>query len=255
MLYLKMFFAAVSALFMSIAGIFSPAFKTNVCMIAHRGYSGRYHENTELAFEKAFEHGSGGCETDVRISKDGVLVLSHNSAIVLNDGTELEVSNHTYAELSAKPLKNKHGRETVYICTFEKYLEIAKEHNGICFIELKGSWPDEKINECFTMCREKYDISKCILQSFDFDNLLNARKLFPDLPIMLTYGTDDEGWERCIENGFSIDANFAAITEEMVSAFHDAGLEVGAWTCNEFFSLSYAKSLGVDYIESDVFGG
>ena len=46
------------------------------CFIAHRGYSGKYLQNTEESFIKAVEHGSGGIETDVRITKDGVFVVA-----------------------------------------------------------------------------------------------------------------------------------------------------------------------------------
>ena len=47
-----------------------------ICFIAHRGYSGRYQMNTEEAFLKAVAHGSGGIETDVRVTADGVLVVN-----------------------------------------------------------------------------------------------------------------------------------------------------------------------------------
>ncbi len=77
------------ALFTAIGGIFVPVEEPDICMIAHRGYSGKYHENTELAFTKPAEHGSGGAETDIRVTKDGVYVCSHNSSIILEDATEL----------------------------------------------------------------------------------------------------------------------------------------------------------------------
>ena len=34
--------------------------------------------------------------------------------------------------------------------------------------------------------------------------------------------------------------------KEMIEEFHSRGLDVAVWTCNDYFSLSYAKSLGVD---------
>ncbi len=249
----QLIFKMIIATLLSLFTVFGGGQKKEVCMIAHRGYSGMYHENTELAFQKAAEHGSGGAETDVRITKDGVFVCSHNSSVVLKDGTELEIADHTLEELTAQPLKNKKLIGEVYLCTFQRYLEVMKENGMICFIELKGSYTDEQVNQVFTLAGEVYDLSRCILQSFDFDNLLKAREQFPDLPIMLTYGQGDTGWERCIEHGFSIAADYKVVTEEMVAAFHDAGLELAVWTANDFFSLSYCKSLGVDYIESDVF--
>ena len=52
--------------------------------IAHRGFSGRYPENTMLAFEKALEIGAEGIEFDVHLSKDGELVIIHGWARILN---------------------------------------------------------------------------------------------------------------------------------------------------------------------------
>ena len=37
---------------------------------AHRGYSGKYPENTMLAFKKAVEAGADGIELDVQLSKE-----------------------------------------------------------------------------------------------------------------------------------------------------------------------------------------
>ena len=253
-LFFKMVLATLLSVFTAFGGLFGGGQQEKVCMIAHRGYSGMYHENTELAFRKAAEHGSGGAETDVRITADGEFVCSHNGSVVLKDGTELEISDHTLAELTAQPLKNKKliGGD-VYLCTFRKYLEVMKENDMVCFIELKGSYTDEQVNQVFTLAGEVYDLSKCILQSFDFDNLIKAREQFPELPIMLTYGVDDTGYERCFEYGFSIDADYRCVTKEMVQEFHDRGLEFAVWTANDLLSLNYSKSLGVDYIESDVF--
>jgi len=253
-LFFKMIVAALMSVFTAFGGLFGATQTKDVCMIAHRGYSGVYPENTALAFEMAAQHGSGGCETDVRITSDGVYVLSHNSSVVLKDGTELEVSDHTYSELTAQPLKNKRTLDTVYLCTYKEYLEIMKANDMICFIELKGNYTDEQVKEIFTIAEETYDLQKCILQSFKFDNLLKARELFPELPMMLTYGEGDEGYERCFEYGISIDVDYRVVTEEMIQQFHDNGLEVAVWTCNDLLSLEYAKSIGVDYIESDLFG-
>ena len=38
-------------------------------IIAHRGFSGAYPENTMLSFQKAVEYGADGIELDVHLSK------------------------------------------------------------------------------------------------------------------------------------------------------------------------------------------
>ena len=101
----------------------------NPCFIAHRGFSGKYLQNTEEAFIKAVEHGSGGIETDVRITKDGVLVVNHNETAVFADGSELAVCDATFEELTAKPLLNEFTDTELYVCTFRRYLEICRDGN------------------------------------------------------------------------------------------------------------------------------
>ena len=56
--------------------------------IAHRGYKAKYPENTMGAFVGAVEAGADAIETDIHLSKDGVVVISHvcSSDGTLNDG-------------------------------------------------------------------------------------------------------------------------------------------------------------------------
>ena len=48
-------------------------------MIAHRGYKSAFPENTMAAFRGAVGVGADGIETDLHLSKDGVVVLLHVS--------------------------------------------------------------------------------------------------------------------------------------------------------------------------------
>ena len=47
--------------------------------IAHRGYKANYPENTMGAFKGAVEVGTDAIETDIHLTKDGVVVLCHVS--------------------------------------------------------------------------------------------------------------------------------------------------------------------------------
>ena len=108
----------------------------DICMIAHRGHSAKQPGNTEAAFISAIKNGSGGIETDVRITKDGVFVVNHNDEVKFTDGTELLVADSTYVELTQKPIFNDKSDEVCYLCTFERYIDICKQGNMICFIKL-----------------------------------------------------------------------------------------------------------------------
>ena len=247
--------AIVAAVGITAAVYFGAAPKHDeVTMIGHRGYSSKYPDNTALSFQKAAEHGSKGVETDVRITKDGRYVLSHDGAATFVDGTSLAIGDATLDELRAKPLKNDKTDDVVYLCSLEEYLEICKA-NMICFIELKGDEFNDldRLEEVFNYIQLYYDLDKCELQSFDFDTLVSAQKLFPDLHFMLTWGPDRGNYEKCFEYGFDIDAVFSGLSQKMVKEFHERGLKVATWTCNEPLSLYYAYWHKVDYIESDVY--
>ena len=247
-----LFFVMLGTLISSIFGAYGET-KETVTFIGHRGYSFRYLENTEDAFVGAAKHGSGGAETDVRVTKDGVLVCSHNSAAVMKDGTEMEIADHTYAELTAQPLKNLKTFTPVYLCTFRRYLEIMAENDMICFVEFKGAFSEENVRKAFDMAAEIYDLQKCPLQSYDMNNLKLAKSLYPDLPVMLTCDEPNAEVDEALALGYSIDMDLNGLTKETVEKFHEAGLEVGAWTANTRAQIAYCLSLGVDYIESDVY--
>ena len=122
---------------------------------------------------------------------------------------------------------NEHNNgEVPYICTFAEYLEIMRDNNMICFVELKGEFPKDKIKEMFELADEIYDLSMVELQSFEIENLKMARELFPQLRVMLTWGQDRGPYTEALNLGFNIDANINASKRPIVKDFHRRGQTV-----------------------------
>ena len=63
---------------------------------AHRGFSGKYPENTILAFQKAIEVGADGIELDVQLTKDGEVVIIHDETIDRTTDGKGYVVDYTY---------------------------------------------------------------------------------------------------------------------------------------------------------------
>lgn len=112
--------------------------------VAHRGLfdnEAGIPENSVPAFEKASAHGYG-IETDVQMTKDGVLVVFHDNTLTRMTGIERELSDCTLDELRQIKLLN-----TDYtIPTFEEFLQAAnganlvveiKDHKNIGEVEQK----------------------------------------------------------------------------------------------------------------------
>jgi len=67
--------------------------------IAHRGYSGKFDENTMLAFKKAIEYEADGIETDVQLSKEGIPVIIHDETLDRTTNGHGFVKDYTLDEL------------------------------------------------------------------------------------------------------------------------------------------------------------
>ncbi|KAI9742305.1 MAG: hypothetical protein M1818_004205 [Claussenomyces sp. TS43310] len=77
--------------------------------IAHRGYKDAFPENTMGAFRGAVEVGAHAIETDVHLSKDGVVVLSHDADLKRCFGREDKVIDSEWSFLKTlQTLKEPH---------------------------------------------------------------------------------------------------------------------------------------------------
>lgn len=68
-------------------------------IVAHRGFSGRYPEMSPIAYEKALQLPIHGVECDVRLTKDGHVVCTHDRTMLRVAGVRAVVSTSTLAQL------------------------------------------------------------------------------------------------------------------------------------------------------------
>ena len=110
----------------------------NIFVAGHRGWSEKYPENTMEAFLAAAKLGVDQIETDVRLTKDGQLVLFHDETLERATNGSGKVIDHTLAEL--KKLRVK-GKGT--IPTLEEFLGIFEDYPMLTLdMELK-EYPTE----------------------------------------------------------------------------------------------------------------
>ncbi|MBQ3049573.1 MAG: hypothetical protein IJC94_06425 [Oscillospiraceae bacterium] len=127
----------------------------NIYVAAHRGWSEKYPENTMEAYIAAEKLGVDQLEIDVRITKDGELVLIHDAAVDrTTNGTGL-VCEKTLAELKELDAGGYKGEEykNCRIPTFEEFMEYFKDHPTMTIdIELK-EYPTEGWEEtAYSVC-------------------------------------------------------------------------------------------------------
>ncbi|PUU78487.1 PLC-like phosphodiesterase [Tuber borchii] len=67
--------------------------------IAHRGFKVQFPENTLIAFEGAAKAGAHAIETDLHLSKDGVVMISHDATLKRCFGVEGKLIDYDYSYL------------------------------------------------------------------------------------------------------------------------------------------------------------
>lgn len=144
--------------------------KDNIYVAAHRGSSTIYPENTMIAFQKAIEEGADQIETDVRISKDGELVLIHDATVDrTTDGKGL-VREKTLEELKALDAGKIKGDnfKGIKIPTLRELMELVKDHPTITIdLELKEYPIDYRKEDISSRKEVAYEVCDRTLQMVD----------------------------------------------------------------------------------------
>lgn len=247
--------AVLIALLLS-AGAFLFLPKSDPQYVAHRGYSGRYVDNTAASFRAASEMPFYGIETDVRETEDGVFVCNHDETAKYADGGQLTIAASTFTELAEKPLRNTKTDEDAFICTFEDYLRICKSGGKIAVIELKETFNANKIAQILQIVDTAYDRAHISVISFYIEPLLQVRQADPSVEIQYLSDTkDDPNFARCLREDIPVDVRQSILTKKLVREFHNEGLTVNVWTVNKKFDLTVVRIKGVDYVTSNFFCG
>ncbi len=121
-------------------GTFSPlpAVRNAVVVIAHRGNHIKVPENTVASVKEAIRAGADYVEIDLRTTKDGFLVLSHDATVDRMTDGKGKVRGFTLQEIE----KLKVGKDSVLyrIPTFKEVLNVCKERINI-YLDFKDADP------------------------------------------------------------------------------------------------------------------
>ena len=122
-----------------------------VDIICHRGASEIAHENTLEAFRATFELGGDGNEIDIRLTKDGVLVVFHDDMLDRLLEAYGDVSEFTWAELQQFRFRDP-GRfgEQCRIPTLVEVFELHRTHAGLMHLDIKRTGLDKLIADLLT---------------------------------------------------------------------------------------------------------
>lgn len=152
-------------------------------IVAHRGFSGRYPENTSAAIEGAIALGVDMVEVDVRLSREGVPVIFHDARLGHITDCPHRVDALTVDELKALDIGRWRGSQFRYerILTLTEALDLV--HKRIP-INLDIKTPDAMAPVVSAVQARKM-VDDVVLSGCSWLQAQRARRLEPHLHVLM----------------------------------------------------------------------
>ncbi len=229
---------------------YQPLKKANNCqveIVAHRGDSFRFPENTMAAFRGAADAGADYAELDVRQTSDGVLVVMHDSNLLRTVGVDREICDVTYNELRSLKVKKAGGLWSIQetIPTLQEVLQFLKGNSLMLKIELKPCREDGYEREVVNLILEANMQTRCLIASSDCGILQRVKSYAPEIRTAYV-GCDFKSSILRLQSADVISLNANCVDANVVQLSHSAGKPIYVWTINTKQMLDKVIALGVD---------
>lgn len=229
--------------------------------IAHRGASQSAPENTLEAFRIAAESNVDMIELDVHLSKDGQVIVMHDSNFKRTTGHDAEVANMTLDEIRKLSIIGSAEK----VPTLDEVLKLIGGKKKV-LIELK--WPKSGIYQTLVDATMKtVNANKAtdwiVLQSFEKKYLEQAVRDYPQVEChQLIFGqssilpiyyetTIRMGYFKPIAGVKSVNLFYLYLSDGFVEKMHQQGLKVRVFTANDAKKSGRIAAFGADGIITD----
>jgi glycerophosphoryl diester phosphodiesterase len=220
-------------------------------IIAHRGYFQTNPPTTENSL-KSLENAQNlkiyGAEFDVRMTKDGVLVINHDE----HHG-KMEISETDFKELENVKLSN--GEQ---FPTLKDYLKKGKKDKSLkLIVEIKPDKTKEKEDELtaktIKMIKDLKLESQSEFISFSLNICKEIKKLEPSFKVQYLRGElspqqiKDEGLD-------GIDYHYSIFEKNptWISEAKTLGLITNSWTVNDVAIYDELKKQGINFVTTNI---
>jgi glycerophosphoryl diester phosphodiesterase len=246
---------------------------TRIQVHGHRGARAMRPENTIPAFQYAIGIGVDVLELDMAVTKDNVLVVSHDPTLLPkicegpNPGTAIhELTLAQLREYDCGKRKNPDFPKQqpvpgTRVPSLDEVFALGRGNNVQFNIETKifldrpelTPSPEEFVKLVLAEVRKHHLEKRIILQSFDFRTLHVMKKLAPEIRLAALYEGPPKSFVEIAKEADAgiISPHYSLVTKEQVAAAHKSGLEVVPWTANTPADWDKLVDAKVDAIISD----
>ncbi|MEU2390895.1 glycerophosphodiester phosphodiesterase family protein [Streptomyces sp. NPDC007369] len=202
-------------------------------------------ENTLRSFARAERTGMDAIALDLRLSKDGVLVVLHDAEVDrTTDGSG------AVADLTVDELRGLDAGQGERVPVFEEVLEAVRT-------PLEVSVQDRPAAAALAELVAGRDLTGRVeVASFHDAVLAEAARLAPGVPTVLHSDLGGDAAEDIVDRALAagvrrLALNLRRLTLETVDTAHRAGLRVTGWTVNSLEHLRLARALELDGVATD----
>ncbi len=233
-------------------------------IIAHRGASADAPENTMASFKTGYEQRADADELDIHLTKDGKIVVIHDSDTKRTGGVDKKVVAQTFDEIRTVnvgafgPWQGKGFTEK--LPTLDEVLAIVPKGKRL-FIEIKVHGEIlPALAE--TLRRAPTAADQTVIITFYLDVAAAAKKMFPDRQVYWLVGKDKKTKDfpkvddvirqarKASLDGIDVEYHFPldAATVQRIKA---AGLKIHVWTCDDAPTARKLIEAGIDGVTTN----
>ncbi len=229
-------------------------------LVAHRGVSELYPENTRCAFEAAVACGADAIECDIQLTADNQVVLSHNHVLDQYGHPEADITKMTLAELQTLDI----GRSFDQHCSGERLMTLDVLLREFApriplYVEFKTSHLQsdqiETLMDRFLQMTGDATVQRQLHGlCFNREVLNRLRPMAKWLPLVWNTNRPHEIQHKELAECswlHAVGCRIVWLNERSAGMIHNAGMELFSFTCNEPNDVLKASELNVDSIISD----
>lgn len=228
--------------------------QSKILVHGHRGARAMRPENTLPAFEYAIGAGVDVLELDMAVTKDNVIVVSHDPYLhppvcsgPLAKATIHELTLAQVREWDCGKIQNPGFPKQTPIAgtrmpTLDQVFDLAPRGTFWFNIETKSfpdhpeltPAPDEFARMVLAVVRKHKLEQRVLLQSFDFRTLHAMAKIAPEIKRVALWEGDDRSFVTVAKDADApiVSPQFKLVTPEKVREAHAAGIQVVPWTAD-----------------------
>lgn len=229
--------------------------------VAHRGFKAYYPENTLVSFEKAVAAGANMLEFDVRLTRDGVPVIFHDTTLSRLGGNKKHLRTLMWEELKGIQLKD-HRKDVIHlgnIPSLHDVLEIYKDQVNY-YIELKTS-EGAPLSQKMALCKAVLETVKkhrlanhVMIVSFSPTLLEICHCLSPKGKLGLNFKRKFPGkndLKKLHQMNTALCPMHELLNQQNISQLKKKGFRVFPWVVNKKTRMESLMNWGVDGITTD----